>query len=101
MFEAVAACRRCWGFRPFSAILLTLGILSGFKVNASSDSSYGQIPLSFIANRGQTHDSVRFTARGPGMTAYFTPGEVVVNVHGSAVRMRYLGANVSPSVDGL
>jgi len=35
------------------------------------------------------------------MTAYFTPDEVVVDLRGAAVRMRYLGANVSPGLDGL
>src|SRR5437870_3042985 len=83
------------------AILLTLGSFSGSRLLASPDSSYGQIPLTFTANRGQVHDSVRFTAGGSGLTAYFTPAEVVINLPGSTVRMRYLGANISPTVDGL
>jgi hypothetical protein len=34
------------------------------------------------------------------LTAYFTPGEVVVNLRQSTVRMRYLGANAAPDIDG-
>jgi hypothetical protein len=83
------------------AILLTLGSLSGSRLLAASDSTYGQIPLTFTANRGQVHDSVRFTAKGCGLTAYFTPAEVVINLLSTTVRMRYLGANVSPAVEGL
>jgi hypothetical protein len=67
----------------------------------SSASNHGQIPLTFVANRGQVHRSVRFTATGPELTAYFTAAEVVVNLRGSTVRMRYLGASASPTVEGL
>jgi len=88
VFDTVAACRRCRGFEPFLALLLTLGSFSGSTIRAASDSSYGQIPLTFTANHGQAHHSVRFTAKGPGMTAYFMPGEVVIKLLDSTVRMR-------------
>src|SRR6266567_2284140 len=91
---------RCWGFQLL-ALLLTLGSFSAARLAGSSDSTYGQIPLAFTANRGQVHDSVRFTAKGPGLTAYFTPGEVAIKLLGSTIRVRYLGANISPTVDGL
>ena len=100
MLNTVAAWRRCWGFQPFVALLLTLGSFSGSILHAQTDSSYGQIPLTFTVNRGQVHHSVRFTARGPGLTAYFTPDEVVVNLRQSTVRMRYLGAKVAPDING-
>jgi hypothetical protein len=83
------------------ALLLTLGSLSGSVLHAASDSQYGQIPLVFIANRGQVHHSVRFTAQSPGFTAYFTPEEIVIDVASAIVRMRYPGANVSPALGGL
>ncbi len=82
------------------ALFLTLGCFAGV-LSGSSDSQYGQVPLTFIANRGQTHDSVRFTAKGPGMTAYFTPDEVVVDLNTSVVRMRYPGAGPATDVAGL
>ena len=77
-----------------------LGSFSGSVLRGSSDSSYGQIPMTFIANRGQVHQAVRFMAKGPGLTAYFTPSEVTLELHGATIRARYLGANVSPGVDG-
>jgi len=89
------------GFQSLLALSLALGGLAGSLRGGASDSNYGQIPLTFVANHGQVHHSVRFTAKGPGLTAYFTPDEVVVDLRGAAVRMRYLGANVSPGLDGL
>src|SRR5947208_15535985 len=88
-------------FQSLLALSLVLGGATGTALRGSSDPDYGQIPLAFIANRGQTHATVRFTAKAPGLTAYFTPSEVLVDVRGSSIRMRYLGANVSPGVDGL
>jgi hypothetical protein len=90
--------------------------------------TYGNLPLSFIANRGQTDSRVRFTARGAGHTFYFTPTEIVFDaiqrpsdqaeagakfmtladelrpdepVQRAVVRMRFLGANPEPVVEGL
>jgi hypothetical protein len=40
--------------------------------------AYGQLQLHFEANRGQTHEDVRFLARGPGYTFYLTAGEAVL-----------------------
>jgi Beta-propeller repeat len=78
-----------------------LGGFSGSILRGASDPRYGQIPVVFIANRGQVHHSVRFTAKSPGFTAYFTAEEVVIDVLSATVRMRYLGANVSPDLGGL
>src|ERR687896_404837 len=44
----------------------------------SVNETYGQLKLHFEANRGQTHDEVRFLARGPGYTLYLTVGEAVL-----------------------
>src|SRR5437667_1507653 len=40
--------------------------------------TYGRLPLHFEANRGQTHEDVRFLARGPGYSLYLTAGEAVL-----------------------
>ncbi len=68
---------------------------------AAASSAYGKIPLTFVANRGQVHASVRFTAQASDITAYFTPEEVVVERRGCAVRLRYAGANPAQLVEGL
>ncbi|MEJ7654703.1 MAG: SBBP repeat-containing protein [Chloroflexia bacterium] len=39
--------------------------------------SYGRIPLSFEANRGQTDETVNFLARGVGYTLFLKPSEAV------------------------
>src|SRR4029077_14941424 len=40
--------------------------------------SYGDIPLSFEENRGQSDQRVRFLSRGAGYTFFLTPGEAVL-----------------------
>jgi len=90
-----------WKFQSLLALILVLGSASGTLLYGSPDSRYGQVPLVFIANRGQVHHSVRYTAKSPGFTAYFTPEEVVIDVLSAIVRMRYVGANVSPDLGGL
>src|SRR5881396_2470743 len=40
--------------------------------------AYGRLPLHFEANQGQTHQDVRFLARGPGYSLYLTAGEAVL-----------------------
>ncbi|MDM8530340.1 SBBP repeat-containing protein, partial [Anaerolineales bacterium HSG25] len=40
--------------------------------------AYGQVPLSFIPNKGQTDSQVQFTVRSLGGTLYFTPQELVL-----------------------
>src|SRR5207253_10131201 len=88
-------------FQSLLALSLVLGGATETAMRGSSDPDYGQVPLAFIANRGQTHSAVRFTAKAPGLTAFFTHSEVVVDVRGASVRMRYLAASVAPCVEGL
>ena len=38
---------------------------------------YGKLPLTFVQNRGQLDERVRFQARSPRATVFFTPTEVV------------------------
>ncbi len=40
--------------------------------------SYGRLPLSFEANRGQTHPQVKFLSRGRGYTLFLTDDEAVL-----------------------
>src|SRR5260370_160376 len=44
----------------------------------TASETYGQFPLHSEANRGQTHEDVRFLARGPGYSLYLTAGEAVL-----------------------
>src|SRR3989454_11758265 len=87
--------------------------------------TYGRLPLHFEANLGQTHEDVRFLARGPGYSLYLTAGEAVLvlvrsnpqakrDAHGTperlntearkapiVVRMSLVGAAPKPRVSGL
>ena len=87
--------------------------------------AYGKLPLSFEANQGQTDSRVDFLARGSGYSLFLSPTEAVLALrkpvgssrpstrHSNAeaeqapaappavVRMKLVGANVSPRVVGL
>jgi len=90
--------------------------------------TYGQLPLSFEQNQGQTDDRVKFLARGDNYSLFLSPTEAVLALRkpalparqqqtdrGSAVaetediqtieqavlRMQLAGANVAPHMAGL
>src|SRR6266436_3033240 len=68
---------------PFHS-LLAFTLFAGFALPAAAatdarlSQSYGKLPLQFEANRGQTHEDVRFLSRGPGYSLYLTAGEAVL-----------------------
>ena len=69
-------------------------------------SSYGNLPLSFEANMGQSEAQVKFLARGPGYGVFLTATEAVLSLRAPArpaavVRMRLVGANKHPQLSGL
>jgi hypothetical protein len=77
-------------------------------------SSFGQIPLSFEANQGQTDAQVQFLSRGSGYALFLTPSEAVLRLHRNSgkvetasdtmpdvVRMQFIGGNPAPAVAGL
>src|SRR2546427_10286846 len=65
-------------------MLVLFQLLVGFACPAAAatearvSEAYGRLPLHFEANRGQTHEDVRFLARGPGYSLYLTAGEAVL-----------------------
>jgi hypothetical protein len=75
--------------------------------------AYGQLPLRFEVNAGQTDAPVRFLARGPGYGLSLTPAEAVLSLHkpqpdgqaapspADVLRLRLLGANADPALAGL
>ena len=78
---------------------------------------YGNLPLSFEANLGQTDPRVRFLSRGNGYALYLTADEAVLALENraresggagdsarrsaSVLRMKFAGANPEPSIHGL
>jgi hypothetical protein len=89
---------------------------------ASADSArvaaaYGQLPLSFEANLGETDPEVRFLSRGAGYSLFLTPTQAVLTLQQPAaagsqpapaasvapdtvLRMQLVGANDNPQVIG-
>ena len=87
--------------------------------------NYGSLPLTFEVNRGQTDSRVKFLSRGSGYTLFLTSTEAVLALRehsleerensaadvqadarnsaarSDVVRMRFLGSNAAPQVQGL
>ena len=69
---------------PSRRILTLLVFVTGFALPFAAaaeprvSQSYGKLPLHFEANQGQTHQDVRFLARGAGYSLYLTAGEAVL-----------------------
>ena len=111
--------RSCAVTRPTRALrsqiesLESRQMLSGSP--ASIPRSYGQFPMSFEANVGQTDPSVNFLARGSGYTLFLPSDGAVLSLNNSisstsnssdatsstVLSMNLLGANTNPSVAGI
>src|SRR5437016_12905395 len=67
-------------------MLVLLPFLVGFACPATAapearvSEAYGKLPLHFEANRGQTHEDVRFLARGAGYSLFLTPTGAVLTL---------------------
>ena len=63
---------------------------------------YGNLPLRFEQNSGQTDARVKFLARGKGYTLFLTGGEAVLKLQkpgqSAVLRMELAGANRSPQI---
>jgi hypothetical protein len=85
----------------------------GASANAGAQAAYGALPLSFEANRGQTHSQVEFLARGAGYTLFLTQTEAVFALRNrdsgpaprgprpGVLRMELVGSSPAPRVAGL
>ena len=67
--------------------------------------AYGQLPLSFEANKGQTDPRVNFLAQGAGYSAFLTPTSAVMELQqgdgGNVVTMKLVGASPTSHAVGL
>lgn len=54
------------------------------RQKAAADSSYGNLPLSFEANRGQSERGVKFLSHGPGYSVSLTSSSMVLATRGSS-----------------
>jgi len=87
-----------------AAVLMALAFASapggpGSPTTTESDGHAAQskLPLSFVPNRGQTDDRVRYTAQAPGLGVFLTDEKAVMSFRkgerGAALEMRFMGAN--------
>ena len=73
-------------------------LLIGLLVNCAgllAQPGNSAVPLFFIENHGQVPGSVRFMVKGSGITAYFSPSEVLYRAGGKAARIEFPGASYS------
>ena len=72
---------------------------------ARLSAAYGQLPLSFEANQGQTDSRVNFLSRGAGYSLFLTPTKAVLSLKqgdtSNVVGMRLVGANPASRAVGL
>ena len=65
---------------------------------------YGQLPLSFESNEGQTDPHVDFITRGSGYTLFLTPREAMLALRSPSaetmLRMKFVGSETKPQVTG-
>src|SRR5438876_4512830 len=66
--------------RTIAGPKLTNPATSAEATQARLAESYGNIPLSFEANRGQTDSQVKFLSRGSGYTLVLTGDEAVLSL---------------------
>jgi beta-propeller repeat-containing protein len=68
----------------------------GTTGRAASD-SYAKLPLSFVPNKGQTDESVRYYAQGKGFGFFFADHKAVLSLQrqerGQALALRFLGSS--------
>lgn len=77
--------------------------LQDLSSTATIKSEYGNLPLSFEPNNGQTDSSVKFLARNSGYALFLTANEAVLRFQNqsSVLRMGLEDANPNPRITGL
>jgi hypothetical protein len=81
------------------------------QAKSRASTAYANLPLRFEANAGQTDPQVKFLSRGRGYNLFLTPAEAILAMRTknvktgedrqSIVRMKLLGANPRPQVEGI
>jgi hypothetical protein len=98
--------RRAPQVRPVLETLEDRTLLSGLTTSQVA-AAYGQLPLGFEANQGQSAAPVSFLAHGPQSTLFLTSsGSAVLSLApqgtqpGDVLEVQLQGANPSPTVSG-
>jgi hypothetical protein len=88
--------------QTFSDLAVTIPPTSGKSTAdaARVENAYGQLPLSFEANVGQTDSRADFLARGAGYTAFLNADEAVLNVSPPMARSAGMDQRLVPTGPG-
>jgi predicted extracellular nuclease len=101
----------------------TASATSALQATSAAREAFGQLPIAFEANQGQTDARVRYFSRGPGYSLFLTPSEAVLSLRGgdaggarngadlrriqddggnrdAVIRMGFAGANPAPRLAG-
>jgi len=76
-------------------------LLSGAASFEAAAHSYGELPLAFEENRGQTDPEAKYVARGPGYTVFLTADGAVWRTRNAVITMRLTGDRRSPQPRGV
>lgn len=84
-----------------TGLLLSMPLAA--ETSATGDLKFGNLPLVFEPNRGQTAAPVRFVSRGNRYSLFLTETEALISLSGekpAAVRMQLVGQNPHPQIAG-
>src|SRR5262245_18290043 len=82
-------------------VLLAMAVSVAPLTDETSRTAYGNLPLVFQPNHGQSDRQVRFLSRGNGYGLFLTDTEAVLAINRAAstvVRMRLAGQNPRPTI---
>jgi hypothetical protein len=78
-------------------LVLSMLLMQRGPVTQPGSPGYGEIPLSFIPNQGQTTEGIEFTAQGGGFAFGFAPDKAILSMtkgtRGTALHLTPLEAN--------
>jgi hypothetical protein len=96
--------------RAWIAAVLSAGatLCDAAPVRPRAVKGYGNLPLSFEVNRGQSGDDVKFLARGAGFSLFLAHREAILMFqdrsragHVATVKMRIAGAKTTTELQGM
>ncbi|MBZ0280115.1 MAG: SBBP repeat-containing protein [Anaerolineae bacterium] len=90
-------------FRPLLFIIVALLVILPRPVDANPQQphAFGQLPLSFIPNRGQSQSTARYLVRSLGGELTFTINQVKLSLPAGNLSLSFDGANPSPTLTAL
>src|SRR5579859_2319828 len=97
MSERNTLVRKFWNLRLWAAAAWC--VASACFVQPAQG-AYGQLPIFFFENHGQlASPDILYMAKGPELTGYFGPNQVLLTMGSSTYRVTFPGANPEPVLE--